>query len=122
MSKQYKLILTIFGILLVCGLLVVFVFDINCLFLSIFKIPCPGCGLTRAFRAIFEGNITLALKYNFLSIFIFIFLLVSLILFIIDIIKKSNYLEKYIISFKKYYLLIFILVVIAWIINIIKYV
>ena len=103
------------------GLLVVFIFKPRCLFLRFIGIPCPGCGLTRAFREIFNGKFLSAFKYNILSIFIFIFLLFSLVLFIIDIIKKTNYLEKYLLVFKKYYLLVLIFVLISWIVNIIRY-
>jgi hypothetical protein len=29
-----------------------------------FHIPCPGCGLTRSFKAIWHGNLGLALRYH----------------------------------------------------------
>lgn len=107
-------------ILLVFGILVVFVFDINCLFKSYLSIPCPGCGLTRSFRCLFKGDIVGALNYNILSIFIFIFLILLFIFLIIDFIKKSNYLDRYMHFFVKYYWCIIILVIISWIINIIR--
>lgn len=106
--------------LLVFGILVVFVFDVNCLFKTVFAIPCPSCGLTRGFRSLFEGNIIAAFNYNILTIPLFLFLVIFLLLFLIDILKKSNYLEKYLNFFIKYYYLIILLIIISFIINLLK--
>lgn len=35
-----------------------------CLLLSIFGVPCPGCGLTRATFSALRGELTLALSYH----------------------------------------------------------
>ncbi|NLZ47488.1 MAG: DUF2752 domain-containing protein [Clostridiales bacterium] len=35
-----------------------------CLFYNITGVPCPGCGMTRAFLHLFKGNILQAFKYN----------------------------------------------------------
>ena len=120
MTNKYKFILLIFGILLVFGILVVFVFDINCLFKSIFNISCPGCGLTRGFRELFHGNLIEAFNYNILTIPIFLFLLGCIVVIIYDLLKKSNYLEKYLSFFAKHYLIIIFLIVLSLVINIIK--
>lgn len=120
MTNNYKFILFIFLILLVFGVLVVFVFDINCLFKSVFSIPCPGCGLTRGFRELFKGNLIGAFNYNILTIPIFLFLVGCIVLVITDLIKKSNYLEKYLSFFAKHYVVIILLVIISWIVNIIR--
>lgn len=120
MTNNYKLILLIMTILLVFGILVVFVFDISCLFKTIFSIPCPACGLTRGFRSLFHGDIIGAINYNILTIPIFLFFLSALVLFLIDLIKKSTYLEKYLNFFVKYYYLIIGLIIISFIINILK--
>lgn len=48
-----------------------------CLFKQFLGIPCPGCGLTRAFLAFFQGNWQLALYYHPLFWLVpFIFLVV----------------------------------------------
>lgn len=36
---------------------VIYFFDIPCPILTTLGIPCPGCGITRAFRALFAGKI-----------------------------------------------------------------
>lgn len=120
MTKEHKFIFLIFSILLVFGVLVVFYLDIDCLFKSLFSIPCPGCGLTRGFRELFKGNIIGAFNYNILTIFIFLFLVISLVLFIIDFFKESNYLIKYFLYFKKHYITLLVLVFISFIVNIIR--
>jgi Protein of unknown function (DUF2752) len=45
---------------------------------------CPGCGLTRGFHALFNGDIPRALHFNVLLpvyVFIFCYFIVSLVLF-----------------------------------------
>ncbi len=118
MNKKSKQIMLAFLILLLFGALAIFLLDINCIFKSIFGIPCPGCGLTRAFRAIFHGNFLEAEKYNILSIPILIFYLFFSILIIIDLIKKTNKTEILLKRISNHYILIIIIVIINWIINI----
>lgn len=64
------------------------IFGYCCPVRIIFHIECPGCGLTRAFKALFVGNISGALHYNYT----FIFWLIAFILFVIDrYIKKLKF-------------------------------
>ena len=35
-----------------------------CIFQQVFHVPCPGCGLTRSFKAIWRGDVWLALRYH----------------------------------------------------------
>ena len=121
MTKEQKLVLLMLIILLAFGVLVVFVFDVNCLFKTIFDFPCPGCGLTRGFEELFRGNVIEASKYNILTVPIFLFLSLLSILFIIDLIKKTNYMKKYLFIFKKYYILVMIFVLICYVINIFNF-
>ncbi|MBO5409572.1 MAG: DUF2752 domain-containing protein [Clostridia bacterium] len=39
-------------------------FGISCVFLEFFKIPCPGCGMTRAFLCLLKGDFSGAAAYN----------------------------------------------------------
>ncbi|MDR1631038.1 MAG: DUF2752 domain-containing protein [Oscillospiraceae bacterium] len=66
--------------------LVFYVFDIFCLFRAVTGIPCPSCGMTRAWFAVARLDFRAAFRYHPL------FLLAPvLLLFITDIIKiKSN--------------------------------
>ncbi len=44
-------------------------FEITCVFLKIFGIPCPGCGMTRAALALIRMDFYSAVKHNFLVFF-----------------------------------------------------
>lgn len=112
MNSFHKKVLILFLILLVFGILVVFVFDAHCIIKHTIGIACPGCGLTRGFRALISLNIKDAIYYNILTIPIFIFLVSVVIIYFIDIIKKKNYLEKYFKFFTKKYVIIIIIVLI----------
>ena len=44
-------------------------FDITCVFLKIFGVPCPGCGMTHAFLSLLELDFYSAVKHNILIFF-----------------------------------------------------
>ena len=113
---KYILIMFIEGI--VYYLIFIKNITIHCLFKLLVKIPCPGCGLTRAFKSILDLKLINAIKYNILSIPLFIFLIISNILFIIDIIKKNNKSSIFIKRITKHYKLLLLLLLITEIINI----
>lgn len=50
------------GFLVVFVGFVVFVFDYHCPFRAIFSLPCPGCGMTRAFLDLLQGRFALSLQ------------------------------------------------------------
>ena len=92
-------------------------FDIPCLIKLITKIPCPACGLTRAFISLFNFKIIDAIKYNFLCIPLFIFLVLVNYYLIKDIILNKYYTKNYIYKIFKHYKIIIILLIISEIIN-----
>ncbi len=53
----------------------IFNFSIPCIFHKLTNFYCPGCGITRMFFSLLEGNITKAFHYNAL-VFIFLVMLV----------------------------------------------
>ena len=116
-NKKLYHILAISGIVL---LIIAFLFDLKCIIKIIFKIPCPSCGLTRGFISIINLNFIEAVKYNILSIPIFICTIIFYILYILYIFLKKEYIFKYYNIFVKNYKIIIILFLISWVINIVK--
>ena len=53
-----------------------------CLFKMLFHIPCPGCGMTRSFKALWRGDCLVAVRYHPLGPLFFgicvVFLLLAL--------------------------------------------
>ena len=62
-----------------------------CLFHRMTGIPCPGCGMTRAFFSMAHGRILDSLQYNALGTTIFIGILVLLIFTVLDFFRSTNY-------------------------------
>ena len=121
MSNRLKKIL----ILVLClGLGILMCFDfisIPCLFKTVCKIPCPGCGMTRAFKSIINFDFISAFKYNILSIPLFIFLIIISWAIVYDIIKNTKILENKVIKIlDKYWVVAIVLVILSFITNIIR--
>lgn len=77
-----------------------------CIFYHIFKIPCPGCGLTRGFIELSKLNVIKSLKYNILCIPI---LLTFIIYTFLVIIKKDYLIIKFINKYKYAVIITFII-------------
>ena len=89
-----------------------------CLIYNLFYIPCPACGLTRAYFALLNGDVLLSLKYNILAIPIMVFFILYFIFSFIDDIKNTNKVEEFFIKYKFIIIPItVILVLIAWGLN-----
>lgn len=97
-------------IFLVLGLaFILSIFNIRfCPFFYIFKIPCPGCGLTRAFKLLIKGKIIQSLKFNILPI--------PILIIVLSFILCPNFIKK--INNKIIFFLGFVLMIISFIINI----
>ncbi len=74
--------------------------------------------MTRAFKLILQGNILASLQYNLLAIPLFIFIILSMIFLVVDIIKNQTeylaYIER--IS-QKYGVWIILAVLVVWMCN-----
>lgn len=100
---KIKYFLTEVSLLLIIALLCDF-FEIRvCLFYNIFKIPCPGCGVTRSVIEFFKGNIIKSIQFNILGSLIII--TCSIYLFLL-IIKKDDILYNFIENHKKIIIII----------------
>lgn len=85
------------------------IFDIRfCPFFYLFNIPCPGCGLTRAFKLLLKGKFLQSLNFNILPL--------PILILILTFIFFPNHIKK--INKKIIYFLGFILMIISFIINI----
>lgn len=108
-------------VIIVLSVIFLLGFDIDCLFKTTFHIPCPGCGLTRAFIEIVNFRFINSFNYNILGLPLFIFLIITFIVLIKDFICNNNSYIKFINKlFNKYYIVIIILLLISWFINIIR--
>lgn len=118
MNKKHKILI----LFLYLGLILIFLLYINnyipCIFKKVFNIPCPACGITRAFKSILNLKIIESFSYNILAFPIIIILGIILISTIIDIIYNKKYLDKIINKIINNYHLIIILLLLSWIINI----
>ena len=95
-------------------------FTIPCFFKILFHVPCPGCGMTRAFREIIHFNFVKSFKYNILGFPFFIFILLVQILLIYDIIYSKDKISVFFRKITKYTYIILLFVMIGWIVNILR--
>lgn len=88
-----------------------------CLIYNLFKIPCPGCGLTTSLMYLLEGNILESFKYNILTIPIMFAYAFFGIWYIIDELKQKSTFKEFI---KKHKNKIIIISVILFVISLLK--
>ena len=98
-------------------LYVIFNYSIGCFFRNNFSIRCPGCGLTRALVSIINLNFISAFKYNIMSIPLFIIVFLLNVLLLYDIIFNKNKSQYFIVKLSRYYIFIFILMIVTTVIN-----
>jgi hypothetical protein len=58
-------------------------------------IPCPGCGMTRAFMAIASGNLGKAIGYNLFSPILFLVFLLTAIHLLLEVVTRRQLLGFY---------------------------
>ena len=102
------------------GICLIILTKIPCPFKMIFKIPCPCCGMTRAFYSILKLDIISSLHYNILLLPFIIILTIINILLVLEIIINKKILPKYFNkkTYKIYITISLILLIFSFIINI----
>ena len=112
MWKKLKIIALVFVLAMFFTIL-----DIRvCMFFNIFGIPCVGCGLTRAIKALLKFKILESIRYNILGIPICI---LGITYIILCLFKKDDIIDTFLRKHSKVIILISVVVcILAWIINI----
>ena len=116
--KNWKILYFIFEGIVIYVLLFLHI-SIPCFFKAITSIPCPGCGMTRAFLEIFNFHFDKALYYNVLSVPLFFYLLFFNCLLLYDILLKKNISLLFIEFTQRYSFLFLVFLIISWFVNII---
>lgn len=94
----------------------------QCPFKFVFHIPCPGCGMSRAFIAIIQFRWVDAFNLNILSIPLFIGLAIVTTLLVLDVALSTDYSDRilYIKLKPAHYVILFALTLLSWTMNIIR--
>lgn len=72
------LIVLLFAVYFAVAYAVMGYFDITCVFLELFGLPCPGCGMTRALLSVLRLDFLMAARYNvviFFMPYVFLYIL-----------------------------------------------
>ena len=115
MKKRHDLHSMCAGIVFFC---ILYVYNKFCSFSlcpikNIFGFSCFGCGLTRGFVAILKLDFKSAVRYNILSIPLFIGILLYCCFLVIDFVYKKEYIEKIERFLTRKYMYIFYLIIIV---------
>lgn len=87
-------------------------------------IPCPGCGITRAIKLCFEGNLWAAVLMNPNIILVWIILPIAPFILITQLATKKDYIERInaFLNKKVYLFIIMIAEGSIWIYNIVRHI
>ena len=106
---------------LVLAGIVIFTVYVGCPIKTMTGIPCPACGMTRAFMCILHFDFSGAVYNNILSLPFFIFILYTLIMLFKDFIKNEyTYIPSLLNFLSKYYIIILLLLFISFVFNNLK--
>lgn len=117
-KRNKSFLIPVTGIFLFVFLIVTDIY--TCPFKLILGIPCPGCGMTRAFMALLQCRFVDAWNFNILSIPLFFGILFVSGLLLYDRIFNTSYVEK-LSKFNLNYVhfsLLLLLTVFSWITNV----
>ena len=85
--KNFKYKILFFSVIFILSI-ILYKSGIGCVWKYIFNIECPGCGITRAWLSLLNGDIKQAFKYNFM--FLSVPILFIYILYDGKIFKRKN--------------------------------
>lgn len=101
--KRVKSFFTIFSVSIV-----ILLFNTKCIFKSIIGVPCPGCGLTRAWISFIKGNISEAFYWHPLFLMILALAILILLYFKGSFIKYRRYILIAIVTIVGLYIIVYI--------------
>lgn len=101
--KGVKSFFTIFSISIF-----ILLFNTKCIFKSIIGVPCPGCGLTRAWISFIKGNISEAFYWHPLFLMIPALAILILLYFKGSFIKYRRYILIAIVTIVGLYIIVYI--------------
>lgn len=120
--KNSKTLILLLSFITIGVLVVIYDVRIPCFFKRLTGIPCPGCGMTRAFLAILHGHLQQAIYYNILSIPLFFFGIWFIISCVKDLILHKEQTYQVIYRLLNYhYQVIMVLLGISWVVNFMHY-
>ena len=90
-KENFKIFVFVLLVILIINFLNIRV----CVFYNIFGIPCPACGMTRAFNIIFMLKVKESFDYNLLGVPLFIIINSYLIINFYSIIKNTDQINIY---------------------------
>ena len=90
-KENFKIFVFVLLVILIINFLNIRV----CVFYNIFGIPCPACGMTRAFNRIFMLKVKESFDYNLLGVPLFIIINSYLIINFYSIIKNTDQINIY---------------------------
>ena len=95
MKKRYIRLLTATGCILLIGVVLYVLAKLNCRFPCIFytitKLQCPGCGSTRAVMALLRFDIRAAFGYNLMFPVCFLFLGYVYVCSCVNVLKTGKF-------------------------------
>jgi len=116
-KRQSLIVISVYAVGVLVFLLIAHTpFYLPCIWKAITNIPCPTCGLTRAFLYLYQLNIISAVKMSILSAPLIIGVVVHLICAFADLIWKTSLLNRFNMFFAKSWVLVtlLILIFVSW--------
>lgn len=122
MTKNKKILILFLYLGLILIFLICTIFQVPCLFKTIFNIPCPACGIGRAVNLILQFKFIESFKLSILAQPTLLILFLILIIDILDLIKHQDKLTNLLNKITNNYHFIIIYLFLSWIVNLIRFI